>query len=305
MSKTVTNLLLMLITIVAGTFAYIYFCSECGSFSKEPPKTITEETPATVVTPKATSFPFSIQGDGLNYSTNDNYNFNRSASNFVQPLSTEVNTGISELKTYLEGNENQILNVTGYYTSDEENNSAFPNLGLARANAIKNDLATKGISTSQINTMGKLMDDMVAKDDTYYGPVSLSLETKSDTADDELKALYDAIKADPLILYFNTAQASITLDAAQRQKIADISKYLDRVEGAQVTIVGHTDNTGKASTNMRLGLDRANFAKDYLLKNGIPENKIKTSSKGQTDPIASNATEEGRNKNRRTVITLN
>ncbi|TVZ15917.1 OmpA family protein [Maribacter sp. MAR_2009_72] len=303
MSKTTTNLLLMLITIVAGTFLYIYFCSECGSFTKEPAKTVTE-TPATVVTPKATSFPFAIQGEGLNFSSNDNYNFNLSSNDFVQPLSAEVNTGISELKSYLDGNENQILNITGYYTSDEENNTAFPNLGLARANSVKNDLASKGVSTSQINTLGKLMDDMVAKDGIYYGPVSFGLDTKSETADDELKALYDAIQADPLILYFNTAQASITLDAAQRQKIADISKYLDRVKGAQVDIVGHTDNTGKASTNMRLGLDRANFAKDYLLKNGISEDKIITSSKGQTDPIADNATEEGRDKNRRTVITL-
>jgi len=69
--------------------------------------------------------------------------------------------------------------------------------------------------------------------------------------------------------------------------------------------VGHTDNTGVASTNMRLGLNRANFAKTYLMQNGISEAKINTASKGQTSPIESNATKEGRAKNRRTVVTLN
>ena len=70
-------------------------------------------------------------------------------------------------------------------------------------------------------------------------------------------------------------------------------------------IVGHTDNTGQRETNMRLGQERADFAKAYLMRNGIPENRINATSKGSDEPIASNATEEGKAKNRRTVITLN
>lgn len=290
----------MLITIVAGTYFYITCCSECGTIVKEPPaqeKVIIEE-------PKATSYPFSIAGGDFNYTVNDNYNFNKSSNEFLQPLSSKVTQGIGELQAYLTSNDDQILNVTGYYTSDEENNSAFPNLGLARANSIKNDLASKGISTSQINTKGQLMDDMVSKDETYWGPAAFNIEKISETVAQDLKALYDNINANPLILYFNTAEASINLNAEQRQKVADISKYLDMVEGATAKIVGHTDGTGKASTNMRLGQERANFAKDYLMKNGIASTKIVATSKGQTEPIASNATEEGRDKNRRTVITL-
>ena len=273
----------MLITIVAGTYFYITCCSECSNETSDPPaeeKVIIEEL-------KATAYPFSIKGDSYSFTTNDNYNFNLSSSNILQPLSTEVTNGISGLQAYLGNNKDQILYITGFYTSEEENNSAFPNLGLARANAIKNDLASKGISTTQINTIGQLMNEMIAKDGTYWGPASFSLEKKSETAENELKELYEKINAD------------------QRQKVADISKYLDKVEGSKANVVGHTDATGKASTNMRLGLDRANFAKDYLMKNGITEDKIVTSSKGQTQPIESNDTEEGRNRNRRTVITLN
>lgn len=302
MTKTTTYLLLMLITIVVGTYFYITCCSECGAAV-----TTTEPAAEKVIVkePSATSYPFAIDGNGFTYNTNDNYNFNISSHDILMPLSAELTQGVSGLQSHLESNESNVINVTGYYTSEEENNTAFPNLGLARANSIKNDLASKGFSTAQINTQGKLMDKMIPKDGTYWGAASFGLEEKSATADDDLKALYDKIKADPLILYFDTAEASIHLDAEQRQKVADISRYLDKVSDATSSVVGHTDATGQASTNMRLGQDRAEFAKNYLIQNGIAADKIVASSKGQTQPIADNATEEGREKNRRTVITLN
>jgi outer membrane protein OmpA-like peptidoglycan-associated protein len=299
MTKTTTNLLLMLITIVAGTYFYVTCCSECGAAAISKPTT--EEV--IIKDPEATTYPFAIDGNGFSYSTNDNYNFNVSSHNILMPLSEELTKGISGLQKHLETNENNVVNITGFYTSDEENNTAFPNLGLARANTIKNDLASKGISTAQINTLAKLKDDMIAKDGAYWGAATFDIQEESQTANDDLKALYMRINADPLILYFNTAEASISLDAIQRQKVADISRYLDKVNGAKTNVVSDTDDTGKASTNIKLGQDRANFAKDYLIKNGIASNKIVATSKGQNEQIASNTTEEG--KNRRTVITLN
>jgi len=300
MTRTIKYLLLMLITIVVGTYFFITCCSECGAAVVTEPTTEKE----IIKEPSATSYPFAIDGNGFAYNTNDNYNFNVSSHNFLTPLSADLTKGITGLQGHLAENENNVINVTGYYTSQEENNTAFPNLGLARANSIKNDLASKGFSTAQINTQGKLMDEMIAKEGTYWGAASFGLVEKSATAEDDLKALYEKINADPLILYFNTAEASIHLDATQRQKVADISRYLDKVSDAKASVVGHTDSQGRASTNMRLGQDRAEFAKNYLMQNGIAADKIIATSKGQTQPIADNATEEGRVKNRRTVITL-
>lgn len=300
MTRTIKYLLLMLITIVVGTYFFITCCSECGAAVVTEPTTEKE----IIKEPSATSYPFAIDGNGFAYNTNDNYNFNVSSHNFLTPLSADLTKGITGLQGHLDENENNVINVTGYYTSQEENNTAFPNLGLARANSIKNDLASKGIPTAQINTFGKLMDEMIPEENTYLGAASFGIVEKSATAEDDLKALYEKINADPLILYFNTAEASIHLDAAQRQKVADISRYLDKVSDATASVVGHTDSQGRASTNMRLGQDRAEFAKNYLMQNGIAADKIIATSKGQTQPIADNATEEGRVKNRRTVITL-
>lgn len=301
MNKTTTNLLLMLITILAGTYFYINYCSECGAMA-------TEEPPIETVIPEevaSTSYPFAFSDGNFSYEVNDNYNFNFSSSSILMPLAAGIGTGIDKLQGYLSENPEKVLNIIGYYTSEEVNNSAYPNLGLARANAVKNDLVAKGIPSTHINTGSELKEIMVPRDDIFYGPMAYTIDAVSETADEELSALYEKINADPLILYFNTAEASINLDGEQRQKVADISRYIDKVSDGTVSITGHTDNTGLAETNMKLGLDRANFAKDYLIRNGISADKITTSSKGQMEPIADNATEEGKAKNRRTVVTLN
>ena len=222
--------------------------------------------------------------------------FNISSSTIILPVSQKVTTGIAILKTYFEENSGKVLNVTGYYTSDETNQSAFPTIGLARANTIKNHLVENGISSSQINTFDKLMNSMLPKKTILTGAVSFALTDESDTAAAELSALYDKIEKDPLVLYFNSAQTSINLNDKQRQKLVEISRYLDKVKGATCSLVGHSDNIGAAAINLKVGQERANFAMNYLTKNGIPPAKVTATSKGETEPIASNSTADGRAK---------
>ncbi|MFK5973661.1 MAG: OmpA family protein [Flavobacteriaceae bacterium] len=301
MTRTTTNLLGIVITILAGTYFYVMYCSECGStVKKEPAKEMTVP-----IAPEATSYPFAFGSGDYTYHANDNFNFNISSASIRMPLSQNVTNGVTGLRTFLDENDNKVINITGYYKGDEVNNSAFPNLGLARATTVKGHFTKNGISSARINAYGELRDEIIAKEDIYIGPVFYSLESESENSDDQLKALYEKNKANPLVLYFNTAEASINLSAAQRQKVAEISRCLDKIEGATCTIIGHTDNTGTAETNLQLGQNRADFTKSYLIKNGIVANKIVTTSKGQAQPLESNATEEGKAKNRRTVITLN
>mgnify|MGYP006333241471 CR=1 FL=1 len=299
MTKSFTNLLGIIITILAGTYFYINYCSSC--------RVAVEEVPTVVVpaAPIPTSYPFEFSDGKYAYKVNDNYNFNVSSSDILLPLSPKVGRGLEGLRTFLAENLGKSFNITGYYKSDENNNTAFPNLGLARANAVKNHLVSQGIPSAQINTMGQLMDSMVPDGNTYKGPVAYAFEGESATAKDDLKALYDKIKAEPLVLYFETSESTIELTPEQRQRFADISKYLDKDANASCTITGYTDNTSNRTTNMALGQRRADFAKEYLIKNGLSGTRIKTSSKGPDDPVASNTTEEGRAKNRRTIVTLN
>jgi len=107
-----------------------------------------------------------------------------------------------------------------------------------------------------------------------------------------------------LILYFSANQHHINLSTDQRQKIAELSRYVDNVPNAKIICIGHTDSSGDRNVNMELGQERADFAKEYLIKNGIPENKIESSSKGPDEPISDNITPEGKAENRRTVVSL-
>jgi len=303
MARNLAYLIGIILTILIGIYFYCSCCNWCnnGQAETEPQK---EEIIAETA-PEATSFPFAVSDNDFAYEVNDNFNFNISSPSFLMPLSEGLQKGVDTLTSYLSQNDGRVLNLTGYYTSDEENGTAYPNLGIARANSVKNHLVSSGIASKQINTMGKLMDDMVPDESIYLGPVALEISEKDENADNDLKALYDEIKANPLVLYFETGEASISLSAEQRQKVANISRYLDKVDDASCQVIGHTDNTGNRATNIALGQDRADFAKAYLTRNGIMESKVNSSSDGPDNPIAPNNTEEGRAKNRRVVVTLN
>ena len=69
-----------------------------------------------------------------------------------------------------------------------------------------------------------------------------------------------------------------------------------------ISIIGHTDSTGSDAINNPLSIDRANSARDYLVSRGVARNRISTDGRGAREPVADNATVQGRDKNRRIEI---
>jgi len=112
------------------------------------------------------------------------------------------------------------------------------------------------------------------------------------------------LNADPLIFYFNPGSNTVDADNGQRAKIEKLAGYLKNAGNAGIEITGHTDNTGPYGVNMKLGLERAMSAKDYLVRSGIQESVITTTSLGPDNPVAGNDSPEGRAKNRRAVIMI-
>jgi OOP family OmpA-OmpF porin len=72
----------------------------------------------------------------------------------------------------------------------------------------------------------------------------------------------------------------------------------------KIEIGGHTDNVGDEENNHRLSQRRADAIKQYLIQKGISEDRIATKGYGEKGPVASNDTELGRAKNRRTEIKV-
>ena len=79
---------------------------------------------------------------------------------------------------------------------------------------------------------------------------------------------------------------------------------MKRKKGLKILIAGHTDNVGNAAVNLQLSKDRANSVRAYLLKKGISGERVKAVGHGESQPIASNDTDEGRAANRRTEFEI-
>lgn len=295
MVKNTTNLIGILLTILVGSYFYINFCGECSKVKKKVGSAI----------PKVINYALAFSDGDFAYSANENFNFNVSSSVILTPVSKGLENGIMELKTYLAKNPDITINITGYYRGDEDNLSAFPNLGLARANSAKNYFVSKGISSKVINKTSRQMDELVLKGNIYQGPLSYNFEKRVVDDDEYLRTLSQKSKEDMIVLHFNTAETSTILTNEEKQQFAAISRYLDKIENASILVKGHTDNTGLESRNLKLGQNRAYFAKAYLVENGISESRIMVISKGWEEPVAGNSTEEGKAKNRRTTITIN
>lgn len=303
MGKRFIYLLGILLTIIIGTYFSWKLCCE-GNYTDDT-STILEESSIKNTYQQPTLYAFTVQDENGNtiLEANDHFKFERSELNFLTPVSSNLDLTIDQLKEFLSSN-NKFISITGYYLDNENNNSAFPNLGLARANSVKNYFNSKGIPSKAINTYGDKKPEMIADSlQVFHGPVGFQIIPAKDNTED-LAALKTQIKEHPIVLHFKTGAANISLTAPERQEMADISKYLDKVEGAVCMITGHTDNTGTPEQNIILGLERANSIKQYLIRNAIPAEKIETASKGQQKPIADNNTTEGRAQNRRTVITI-
>jgi len=308
---------LMLLVGIIGCILYYFFCPCCqkdstGNSEKENSSIIAPVTTTQpkMQTPSSNAFALSDSEGDFSFKANEHFNFNANGFNTLSPISPNVDAGIVKLKAYLSEHPEKTLDVIGLYTSKETNTSAFPNLGKARANSIKNYFVSKGIPSKHLNTKGKLNDSLVPNNSIYQGPLEYhfntfgSVEEEEEALKKELDALRGEIQADPLMLYFDTGSSNISLTASQRAKMAKMSNYVDKADDGEIDVTGHTDNTGNAATNVTLGLSRANKIKDYFIKNGINSEKIKTFSEGPNKPIATNSTPEGRNKNRRVEVTL-
>ena len=114
------------------------------------------------------------------------------------------------------------------------------------------------------------------------------------------------------------AQKKITLQAdtlfdfdkstLKSEGIATLNKVaqdITKMKLEVVIIVGYTDSVGTDAYNIALGQRRANAVKSFLTNaGGVEATRVYTESKGKADPVASNATAEGRAKNRRAVIEV-
>jgi outer membrane protein OmpA-like peptidoglycan-associated protein len=104
--------------------------------------------------------------------------------------------------------------------------------------------------------------------------------------------------------HMNFETASTQLTPQSVATVNDLGKVLNAYPNAQIELVGHTDNTGNPQANQTLSQQRADAVKSMLVAQGVGADRISTAGFGQDRPLASNDTEEGRARNRRTELNV-
>lgn len=88
------------------------------------------------------------------------------------------------------------------------------------------------------------------------------------------------------------------------RKLNNVAAALNARPGFTITVEGHTDAIGTEAYNNELSRDRAAAVRDYLITQGVASNRIMLKAQGETEPVASNATPEGRANNRRVELVI-
>jgi OOP family OmpA-OmpF porin len=89
-----------------------------------------------------------------------------------------------------------------------------------------------------------------------------------------------------------------------KSKLDDLAGKMKDINLEVVIAIGHTDSIGSDAYNQKLSVRRAESVKAYLVSKGIEPNRIYTEGKGEKQPVASNKTKDGRQKNRRVEIEV-
>src|SRR5712691_7712489 len=98
---------------------------------------------------------------------------------------------------------------------------------------------------------------------------------------------------------------SYTLRAGAREKLAKISGIVLAHPGLNLQVEGHTDSVGSDEFNQQLSERRAGSVRDFLVQQGVREAAVSSRGFGKTQPVASNDTPEGRQRNRRVELVVN
>ncbi len=188
------------------------------------------------------------------------------------------------------------LQIWGQHFKGEARTQECPgiDLGMARAKRIK-ELFAQHIDPARIQLGSKLVKNPKASQKT-----SAFRSAYFDWVVDN-----GSVKEidDKALIYFKYNSNKKISDVNIDNYLHDVAKRVKK-SGERIVLTGHTDSDGGAAANMRLGKRRAEAIKNILVSKGVDASKISTQSKGETAPIASNATAEGRQKNRRTELQI-
>ncbi len=264
-------------------------------------------------------------GDRFSLTLPGGFDFARSGAD---PNISRFETSLDSLASYLQNNPGRALTITGYYGANETNNTSFANVGLGRAETMKQLLVQKGVPAVSLLTKSERLGKPTynATGDSLNGglgfsfgaefaaPAATSLATADTTAvvstttvttEQQLaeKQTFESVFK-PIDLYFPTGKSDYIHTNDTDRFFAEAAKYLPEHKDKKLLLTGYTDDEGSVASNLNLSRKRASAVQKQLEKAGITLAQVEIKAKGEADPKASNDTEDGRKANRRVTVVV-
>lgn len=134
------------------------------------------------------------------------------------------------------------------------------------------------------------------------------MDKKAEELDEELDNAEVQRVGEGIIVTFDSGllfdfDSSALRDNARRD-LNEFAESMQEFPKTNILIVGHTDSIGSDAYNQRLSERRAQSAGEYLTTQGISRVRLTLTGKGESEPVASNETEEGRQLNRRVEVAI-
>ncbi|MBS3993706.1 MAG: OmpA family protein [Bacteroidetes bacterium] len=214
-------------------------------------------------------------------------------------IDSSLNSLKDSVTLYLKNNPSHSLIIVSNYLNDEVNTTTGVNLGQQRGDFIKNWLMNSEVAEDRILIETQLTDYKF--DEKGYFNQAISLYFK------DLVALKASVATDVVTkktLRFSFGNQSFRPTPELIEYVIELKSYLGQYPNKKIYVTGHTDSEGDVTYNYNIGLQRAQFVKDFLISQEIEAYKIVSSSKGELEPVADNSTKEGKSLNRRIEIII-
>jgi outer membrane protein OmpA-like peptidoglycan-associated protein len=313
MKKLLTLLFLLLLAwLAAGTWYYARDCGESEPFvvmgipytlpfmNQSEAVVVEEKTPiieeAKPIVKPIIAVPLQISdGADLNVRLSDNVVFGESKSQ--AKISADVQNAYDKVAKYLIENPEKTLTLTGHYATSEQNSTSFPNLGLARANEVKNVLQKAGVKAERIKISALNDKNLVfgGEENVIQGGIDYKFATmpKPKVSETQSKKMPLVVRLDsalnvsiPTPLQFKHSDFEIKqpISPQMLQANQQIAQHLKKNADKRLKVTGfYTKSETNKSLLPNLGLARANNIKKNLTALGLENHQLEVAALEKPD----------------------
>lgn len=192
-----------------------------------------------------------------------------------------------------------VLSVASCVSPERKNTARGAGIGAAAGAGIGAILGHQSGSRDKGAAMGAVLGGLLgAGVGDYLDKQARELAEVAETKRTE-NGIITNLKGDIL---FATGKYNLKPEA--QTNIIKIGRIISKYPEDRVKVIGHTDAEGSNETNAKLSLQRARMVYNQLIQSGVPSEHVEIVGMGEMRPIASNATPEGRSKNRRVELEI-